>query len=53
VGQDKFFWATDYPHDDHTQGYMAALDTLVEQLSEPARRGILGDNVARVYGLNN
>ncbi len=52
VGREKFFWATDYPHDDHTQGYMAALDNLVVQLSEPARRGILGENVARVYGLN-
>jgi uncharacterized protein len=52
VGKDKFFWATDYPHDDHTQGYMAALDTLVAQLSELAKRGILGGNVAQVYGLN-
>jgi len=52
VGKDKFFWATDYPHDDHTQGYIAALDSLVAQLPEPARRGILGDNVAHVYGLN-
>jgi predicted TIM-barrel fold metal-dependent hydrolase len=23
VGKDKFFWATDFPHDDHTQGYIA------------------------------
>ncbi|MGH7966167.1 MAG: amidohydrolase family protein, partial [Candidatus Binatia bacterium] len=52
VGKDKFFWATDYPHDDHTQGYIAALDILAAQLSESARRGILGDNVAQVYGLH-
>jgi hypothetical protein len=39
VGKDKFLWATDYPHDDHPR-YMAALDTLVARLSEPARRGI-------------
>ncbi|MGH8005648.1 MAG: amidohydrolase family protein [Candidatus Binatia bacterium] len=52
VGTDKFFWATDYPHDDHTQGYIAALDILAAQLSESARRGILGDNVAQVYGLH-
>jgi predicted TIM-barrel fold metal-dependent hydrolase len=52
VGKEKFFWATDYPHDDHTQGYMAALDALVAQLSAPAKQGLLGENVARVYGLN-
>lgn len=52
IGPDKFFWATDYPHDDHTQGYIAALENLVAPLSERARRGILGENVARVYGLN-
>lgn len=52
VGRDKFFWATDYPHDDHTQGYIQALEQLVAPLSERARRGILGENVSRVYGLH-
>ena len=51
LGSEKFFWATDYPHDDHTQGYMKALDGLVAPLSERARRGILGENVAQVYGV--
>jgi predicted TIM-barrel fold metal-dependent hydrolase len=51
IGADKFFWATDYPHDDHTQGYIQALEQLVAPLSERARRGILGDNVAQVYNL--
>jgi predicted TIM-barrel fold metal-dependent hydrolase len=51
IGADKFFWATDYPHDDHTQGYIQALEHLVAPLSEGARSGILGENVARVYGL--
>jgi len=51
VGKDKFFWATDFPHDDHTQGYIAALEQLVAPLSESTRRGILGENVAHVYGL--
>jgi predicted TIM-barrel fold metal-dependent hydrolase len=46
------FWATDYPHDDHTQGYIQALEQLVAPLSEQARRGILGENVTRVYGLD-
>jgi uncharacterized protein len=51
IGADKFFWATDYPHDDHTQGYIQALEHLVAPLSEGARRGLLGENVTRVYGL--
>jgi uncharacterized protein len=51
VGADKFFWATDFPHDDHTRDYLPALARLITPLSEQGRRGILGDNVARVYGL--
>jgi uncharacterized protein len=51
LGPDKFFWATDYPHDDHTLGYIKELDTLVAPLSDRTRRGILGENVARVYAL--
>jgi uncharacterized protein len=51
VGADKFFWATDFPHDDHIRDYLPALERLIAPMSEQARRGILGDNVARVYGL--
>jgi predicted TIM-barrel fold metal-dependent hydrolase len=51
VGYDKFFWASDFPHDDHTRDYMGALAQLVAPLSADAQRGLLGDNVARVYGL--
>lgn len=51
IGADKFFWATDFPHDDHTRDYLSALERLIAPLSERARRGILGDNVARVYGV--
>jgi uncharacterized protein len=51
VGADKFFWASDFPHDDHTRDYIRALERLVAPLSPRARRGILGDNVAQVYGL--
>ncbi|NOT53283.1 MAG: amidohydrolase [Deltaproteobacteria bacterium] len=51
LGHDKFFWATDYPHDDHTLDYIKVLDMLVAPMSDRARRGILGENVARVYGV--
>ncbi|HJY83933.1 MAG TPA: amidohydrolase family protein [Candidatus Binatia bacterium] len=52
VGNDKFFWATDFPHFDHPGNYLEALNNLVTPLSEAARRNLLGDSVAQVYGLN-
>ena len=50
-GDDRFFWATDYPHFDHPGNYLDALENLVTPLSETARRNLLGDSVAQVYGL--
>ncbi len=51
VGNDRFFWATDYPHFDHPGNYLEALENLVAPLSESARNNLLGDSVARVYGI--
>ncbi len=51
VGEDKFFWATDYPHPDHPAGYIAELQGLVAGMTPTARRGILGENAARAYNL--
>jgi predicted TIM-barrel fold metal-dependent hydrolase len=51
VGNDKFFWATDFPHFDHPGNYLEALSNLVSPLSETARQNLLGDSVAKVYGL--
>jgi predicted TIM-barrel fold metal-dependent hydrolase len=51
VGNDRFFWATDYPHFDHPGNYLEALEHLVAPLSETARNNLLGDSVARVYGI--
>ncbi len=51
VGNDRFFWATDFPHFDHPGNYLEALENLVTPLSETARRNLLGDSVAKVYGL--
>jgi len=44
VGNDKFFWASDFPHFDHPADYMNMLATLVAPMSETARRNILGDS---------
>jgi predicted TIM-barrel fold metal-dependent hydrolase len=49
-GEDKFFWASDFPHPDHTGGYIEELEQMAAKLSEAARPKVLGDNVMRVYG---
>lgn len=52
VGDDKFFWASDYPHPDHSPEYISDLVALVEPLSERARKNLLGDTVKKVYNLD-
>jgi predicted TIM-barrel fold metal-dependent hydrolase len=51
VGEDKFFWATDYPHPDHPANYLEELHEMVAPMTDSGRRAILGENVARVYAL--
>ena len=51
VGADKFFWASDFPHPDHPDNYMAELAELVEPMSDSTRQKVIGENAARVYGL--
>jgi predicted TIM-barrel fold metal-dependent hydrolase len=51
VGEDKFFWASDYPHPDHPGNYLAELAEMVKPMTDNGRRGILGESVARAYGL--
>ncbi|MCE2484979.1 MAG: amidohydrolase [Desulfurellaceae bacterium] len=52
VGEDKFFWASDYPHPDHPAKYLEELGEMVAPMTDAARCGILGENVARVYKLD-
>jgi predicted TIM-barrel fold metal-dependent hydrolase len=51
VGDQRFLWATDYPHSDHDASYMAELRELGAALPEESRRRLLGENVAQAYGL--
>jgi len=51
VGAERFFWASDFPHPDHSGDYMEELRRLVTPLSESSRRKIIGENVAQVYKL--
>src|ERR1700733_594163 len=52
VGEDKFMWASDYPHPDHDADYIGALRVTVDGMSTNGRRGILGENAALAYKLS-
>ncbi len=52
LGADRFFWASDFPHPDHTGNYLEKLEELAEKLDAVARRRLLGDNVREVYGIS-
>jgi predicted TIM-barrel fold metal-dependent hydrolase len=52
VGADRFVWASDYPHSDHTGGYLDHVHALARLLpDEPSRRALLGGNAAALYGI--
>jgi uncharacterized protein len=51
VGENHFFWATDYPHPDHPANYLEELREMIAPMSPSARRAVLGENVARAYAL--
>lgn len=51
VGAECFLWATDYPHPDHPGTWVHALERLVAPLGAETRAKLLGQNVARIYGL--
>ncbi len=48
-GADKFFWASDFPHPDHTGNYIEEVDELALKLPPEARIKVMGENVMRVY----
>ena len=48
-GADRFFWASDYPHPDHTGDYLQALEEMVDAVPAPARAGLLGGNVRQAF----
>lgn len=51
VGADRFFWASDFPHPDHSGDYMNELGELAGALSETTRSKLLWENVSEAYGL--
>jgi predicted TIM-barrel fold metal-dependent hydrolase len=52
IGEDKFFWASDYPHPDHPGNYLKELSELIAPMTESGKHAILGDNVQKAYKLN-
>jgi uncharacterized protein len=52
VGEERFFWASDFPHADHPPKYIPNLLELVNLLPVSARPKILGQNVLKCYGLS-
>jgi uncharacterized protein len=49
VGEDKFFWASDYPHPDHPGNYLEELQGMIASMTDSGKRAVLGENVAKVY----
>lgn len=53
-GSDRFFWATDFPHPDHTGSYIEAIEEFGGKIPDAQdRRNVLGDNVRRVYHIDS
>jgi len=48
-GADRFMWASDFPHADHTPEYITDLDELASEFDEAARRQFLGENARSLY----
>lgn len=49
LGADRFFWASDFPHPDHTGDYIKELENITTKMPEQSRLQVLGENVRRVY----
>jgi predicted TIM-barrel fold metal-dependent hydrolase len=48
-GADRFLWASDFPHADHTPEYIGDLEELAGAFGEEDRRLFLGDNARRLF----
>ena len=48
-GADRFMWASDFPHADHTPEYVHDLDELASAFPEGDRRRFLGDNCRELF----
>jgi predicted TIM-barrel fold metal-dependent hydrolase len=52
LGDDRFVWASDYPHFDATfPGATREIREVIAPLSSESQRRILGENARRLYGI--
>jgi predicted TIM-barrel fold metal-dependent hydrolase len=51
-GDDRFMWASDFPHADHTPEYIQDLDVLASMFPEKSRRKFLGDNCRQLFKID-
>jgi predicted TIM-barrel fold metal-dependent hydrolase len=51
IGDDRFFWASDFPHADHGGEYMKELNELLATLPPASAAKVAGENVAALYKL--
>jgi predicted TIM-barrel fold metal-dependent hydrolase len=49
---DRFLWASDFPHADHTPDYINDLDELVNAFPEPRRDAFLGGNARSLFAID-
>ncbi|MCS5681080.1 MAG: amidohydrolase family protein [Actinomycetota bacterium] len=49
-GYDRFLWASDFPHADHTPEYVHDLNELVAMFPAEQRRSFIGDNARNLFG---
>jgi predicted TIM-barrel fold metal-dependent hydrolase len=51
-GADRFMWASDFPHADHTPEYVTDLDELAGAFEPAERRQFLGDHARGLYRID-
>ena len=49
---ERFLWASDFPHADHTPEYIHDLNELVAAFPEADRRKFIGDNARALFKLD-
>lgn len=50
-GADRFMWASDFPHVDHTPEYVRDLEELAGMFPDETRQAFLGDNARKLFKL--
>ncbi len=51
-GVDRFLWASDFPHADHTPEYVDDLNELVASFPVDQQRRFVGDNARALFGID-